>query len=373
MRKRILAGFILFLTVTTAGCWDLRDPDRLAYATTIGIDREPRDQIRLTIQLPITQNLLPPGYQSSGGGQQFSLASLKGISVDEAFHKLQTMTYRDLAVGQNKSVIVGTEAAEKDMRSLLNYLTRDAQAPPQSLVMVADGASAAEVLALRPSTQNLPGLEFFQTAQIVDKYDRTYFIPIWEFHQRLIHESKDPYAPLIAIDRKVSRYILSGLAVFSGNRLAGKLSERETQAFGMLVSLMRSGHMAFRLSSGETVTLRNVQAKTRIKVVRNQVMPEFIVRTRIRGSISEWTGGQRLIRQPELRYLQLVVARSVHRDLVRVIRKLQEYNADVINFGEQLRVQDNRFWKKADWRRIYPRVPVVVRVDVKIVSDGTMR
>ncbi|HEX2954317.1 MAG TPA: hypothetical protein VHR47_10090 [Bacillota bacterium] len=48
----------------------------------------------------------------------------------------------------------------------------------QALVMVADGSTAAEILALQPVAQNLPGLERLPLARIIDKYDRTYFIPI---------------------------------------------------------------------------------------------------------------------------------------------------------------------------------------------------
>lgn len=374
MRRGFLSLVIFFIVITISGCWDLKEVDRLAFGTTIGIDRESEDTIRVTVQIPQTQNLLPPGLRGGGGeNKQFSLSSFTGISVNSAFAKLETKSSRDLVISQNKSIIIGTAAAQNDMRTILDFLVRNAQAPPQATVMIADGATAAEVLEMKLVTEVLPGLEFVQASQNIEKYDWTYFIPIWEFHQKLNHETKDAFASVIAMDRKEKRYVQAGLAVFSGDRLAGKLSPKEAQSFGILANLMRSGQMDFKLPSGEKVTLRNVDAKTRIKIKAESNLPHFLVRTKIKASFSELTGAGKEVSQADLQYLQKTIARMVQRDLQAVIKKLQGLNSDVIDFGEQLRVQHEGLWRKLDWRKTFPKVSYRVEVKVQILSDGVMR
>jgi len=362
------------LSIAISGCWDLREVDRLAFATTIGIDRESKDTLRLTVQIPLTQSLLPPGFRGGGGeNKQFSVASFTGLSVNSAFAKLETKSTRDLVISQNKSIIIGTAAAESDMRTIVDYLVRDSQAPPQASVMIAEGATAAEVLGLKLVTEILPGLEFVQAAQSVEKYNWTYFIPIWEFHQKLIHETKDAFASLISLDRMEKRYVQAGLAAFNGDRLAGKLSPKEAQSFGIISNLMQSGHMDFELSSGDKVTLRNVKSKTRIKVKADSARPQFLVQTKMKASLSEWTGSGKEITQNDLQYLQKAVAHIAQKDLRLVIKKLQSMNSDIIDFGEQLRIQHQELWRKLDWKKVYPEVPFRVEVKVQIVSDGVMR
>lgn len=374
MRGIFVSLAIFLITLTLSGCWDLKEVDRLSFVTSIGIDRDPEETIRLTVQIPQTQNLLPPGFHSGGGGdKQFSLLSFTGISVNSAFAKMNSKSSRDLVVSQNKSIIIGTTAAQNDIPAILDFLLRNAQAPPQATVMIADGATAAEILKMTLATELLPGLEFVQAIQNTKKYNWTYFIPIWEFHQKLIHETKDAFASLIALDQKENRYVQAGLAVFSGDRLAGKLSPNETQSFGVLANLMHSAQMDFKLPSGEIITLRNVDAKTRIKVKTDSDQPQFLVRTKIKASFNEWTGVGKEVSQANLQHLQKTIARLIQRDLQAVIKKLQSLNSDVIDFGEQLRVQHEGLWKKIDWRKTFPKVPYQVEVKVQILSDGVMR
>jgi hypothetical protein len=59
---------------------------------------------------------------------------------------------------------------------------------------------------MSPIQEVLPGLQFFQASQSVVKFDRTYFISVWDFLRRVIHQPTDTYAPLLDYDSKEKRY-----------------------------------------------------------------------------------------------------------------------------------------------------------------------
>ncbi len=377
MRNPIrLLMLILITPLLLTGCWDFEEADQRGFVTTIGIDANPPAGILLSVQIPMPQKMLPPGIQGgsvSMAEKTFNTVSVTAKTVNDALLVLQTKTYRDLVVQQNKSIIIGAEAARIGVAPLLEFLTRNPKSPPQALIFITKGLSAKDLLSATPSQTILPGLMFVQTAQSIVKYDRTYFIPIWLFQQKIDHPTKDAYAPLIGFDPSEGQYIEAGLAAFTGNRMTGELTPRETQLFGMITGLLKEGGLTVSIPGG-AVTLRNSYAKSKIKVVMRRGLPDFTVQVTIQGKISELTGRGFNATSPEdFQRLERTMQNALQPELVAVIRRLQYYNSDIIDFGEQLRVQHQRVWERTDWKRTFPSVKFQVRVKVKILGNGVLR
>ena len=372
MRPRI-GCLLLFLALAAAGCWDFEEVDRRAFATTVGIDlAEGGRGVRLTVQVPIVSS--GKGGPTGGGESGFTTLGQTARTVYEAFAALQSKTSRDLVIQQNKTVVLGQAAARRSVKPLLDYLRRNPKAPPQSLVFIARRKSAAEILSFVPPKEILPASELILAGQTVPKADRVYFIPLWQFLQKLVHRSKDPYAPLIDLDRTHETFILAGIGVFAGDRLAGELDPLETQAFGILANLMKAGTMTFATPGG-MITLRNMKGRTRIKVRIERGRPFFGIETGVTAAIGEDTGGRTGLRPADYRRLEREAARALKPRLVGVVQKLQSWGADVIDLGEELRVQQPRLWEriKGSWREVYRTAPVEVKVNVCITRDGVLR
>ncbi len=368
---------VIFLSILP-GCWDLEEVDRRAFATTVGIDMTPGHQVYLTIQIPIPQKMLPPGAGGAGAtapeGKNFTTASVMGQSVNNAFDELQTKTSRRLVIQQNKSIIIGEDAARMGISELTDWFTRNAKAPPQALVFITNGKSARDILTFTSPQMVLPGLEFIATGLSTVKYDRTYFIPIWKFGQKILYKIKDAYAPLIDIGPKEGNYQISGLAVFNGSKMAGKLDAKETQCFGLLTGQLSSGGMSFGESDNLKVSFRNVQGRTEIKVIpRGGQFPNFEVKTMIAASLNERTDQKTNLDVKDIEELENRIAQSLKARLNALISKLQAFDADVIDFGEQFRIQLPEIWEETDWKGIFPKVPYEVAVKVSLEKDGVLR
>jgi spore germination protein KC len=372
LKRKFLLPFIIIATSILPGCWDFQSVDKNAFVTTIGIDRGSGNTVNLTIQVPITQNALPAEVTGVKQGKLFYLATVNAKTVNQGFDFLDTMTARTLVINQNKSVIIGEEAARNDLKPLLDFLERDPQAPMQALVFVTDGMTAEDVLKLEPVQNQLPGLMFISAEQSITKYDMTFFTKIWEIQQRLINKTKDPFAPLISIDQAHKLYVISGLAAFNGSKMAGKLTWNEAEFFGLVAGLSKSGLITFSVPDGE-LTLRNIVGHTRIKVTMQDDKPFFEVNTAIQGMISEVTNGKTLISPRETLRYQKIVAKEIRTQITDLIKKLQGLNCDIINFGEEFRVQHQDIWKKTDWKKVFPTVAFTVKVKVEISSAGSFR
>jgi spore germination protein KC len=356
-------------------CWDLEEVDRRAFATTLGIDTNPSHQFILTVQIPIPQKMLPPGTgTTAAAGKNFTLCSVRGQSIANAFRELQTETFRRLVIQQNKSIIISEDTARLGLSELMDWLTRNPKAPPQTLVFVTNGKSAKDILTFTPAQVVLPGLEFISAGLSALKYDRTYFIPVWKFQQELLYGIKDAYAPLIDVESREGNYSITGLAVFNGYKMVGKLDGKETQAFGILTNQMSSGGMSFKMPENQIISLRNVRGRSKIKVRANEGrFPIFEVKSVITGIINERTDQKTNLSPQDNRKLKKLVAQSLKQRLTVVIAKLQGYNADVLDFGEQFRIRYPALREKTNWKKIFPEVPFRVDMRVALKKDGVLR
>jgi Ger(x)C family germination protein len=258
----------------------------------------------------------------------------------------------------------------------MDWLFRFPKAPTRSLVFVAKGRTAQEILRFTPEEAVLPGLQWEMASFTNSKSNRTYFIPIRMFQQKMIHRSKDPYASLIDIDTKQGRYRIAGIAVFHGARLTGELEIPETQRFGMLSGLLQDGSMTFDISAEGSpqaaITLQSLNIDRKIQVFLRDGLPLFCIQLQLSGRLLEFVA-EGSLRSQRIARLEKILESQLRPELEATVRKLQQLKADVIDFGEKLRVQQYEYWKRINWGEIYPKAKFQVQLRVKIIQDGTMR
>ncbi|HEX7715306.1 MAG TPA: Ger(x)C family spore germination protein [Bacillota bacterium] len=296
-------------------------------------------------------------------------------SVYGAFTTLRTKTNRHLVVQQNKLIVIGEQAARKGVKSLLDWLNRTPKAPPQALIFISN-RPAVDVLGFQPSDSNMPGLDFIATKTVLKKESHTFLIPVWRFREILIDGAEDLYAPMLGLDLREGQYLQNGLAIFNGDRLVGELSRAETQSFGILTNQIKGGSISYRDGSGMwkgKFSMRNVSAKTRIKVKLNHGRPYFLIETKITGFLAELLGRDHELTPGSVNQLERVIETETRQNLIKLIGKMQRLQSDGIGFGEKLRAQHYGFWKGHNWKQLYPtsRFQVVVKADV--IRNGVTR
>src|SRR5690554_115813 len=366
---------LLLLATLSSGCWDLLEVDKRAFISTLGIDGNEEGMIFLSAQIPLPHKMLPPGATSGGEpGKQFSTINFSAESVNTALNGLQAKTYQEVVIEQTKSIVINEELARQGIAQITENFIRNPKMPPQAVIFFTSNHTAEEILSFSPVQEILPGFEFIQAAQLVIKGNWTYYTPLWEFEQKLMHKATDPFAPLINLDPKDKMFVTAGLAVFNGDRLAGKLDMAETQYFGLLAGLMQAGGLKLDLPGNKVLTLRNVRGDSKIKVSESaDGAPFFLIKTEITGTLNEITDTGEELTPAYIQNLESIAEQVLRPRLINVIKKLQNFNADIVGFGDKLRIQQQDIWQRIKWKNLYPTVPFAIQVKLKIDKDGALR
>jgi hypothetical protein len=112
-----------------------------------------------------------PSSPTSQPDKRFSTTRIAAQTVNKALNILQTETYRELVIEQNKSIIISEAAASRGIRPLIEFFIRNPKAPPQALLFIAHHHTAQDILAFPPVQETLPGLQFVGAAQSAVKYN----------------------------------------------------------------------------------------------------------------------------------------------------------------------------------------------------------
>lgn len=57
----------------------------------------------------------------------------------------------------------------------------------------------------------------------------------------------------------------------------------------------------------------------------------------------------------------------------RTLQKLQDYGADLLALGEVYRMHNPLTWEAAAWERLYPQIPIDLKVEFKMDNYGVFR
>ncbi|MGE5549258.1 MAG: Ger(x)C family spore germination C-terminal domain-containing protein, partial [Bacteroidota bacterium] len=195
------------------------------------------------------------------------------------------------------------------------------------------------------------------------------------------HEPKEPSngraeaarLPVIAYDRREKTFVPHGLGVFHGDRLAGILTSRETRMFGLFCGKARAAKLQVPMEEMGLVSFTGVSAesKTSLHTVGNRV--SFSVEVKARGHLMGMTKPLTRLGPDRTRAIAAATENAIRNEIAKMVRHLQELNADIMGFGELVRGNRPQIWHRLNWDEEFPRVPVRIRVRFTIVQAGTFR
>jgi spore germination protein KC len=380
MKKSTIYWFCRFLLILvvlfTNGCWSYHELNQLAVVAGTAIDRGRKPgTVQLTLQI-----FKPSAAQSGGGGggvgggggqqQPFIVKSRAGKTIFDAAQNFLAETDRRLYWPHNQVIILGNEQARHGVRLVLDYFIRTNEPRPTIWILVAEKKAGA-ILYAPGELEKVSAMEISQLVQAQAASSKNVMINLQDFVSRLLSKTVAPIATLIKINEVggKKRLILSGTAVFKGDRLIGILDGRQTRGLLWVQGKVKQGAVIINVPGGKA-GLEIARSRTKVKPVLLKNKFKIKVSIHEEGNLDCQMSPEELTKPDQLKSLARREATVIKNEINAALTKAKEFNADIFGFSEAIHKSNPKEWRKIKdkWDQIFPELQV--DVDVNCVIHG---
>ncbi|MBA2133895.1 Ger(x)C family spore germination protein [Capillibacterium thermochitinicola] len=368
-RKALL--FCLFPLILM-GCWNAEDINDRVLVLAAGLDQGENGRLRLSVQVPIVEELLPIFGSPQVNKGSFAVLTAEGESIIGAVPTLQSKTQRTLFFGHMKTVLIAEELAAAGLKSIIDALRRHPGVPPQAHVLLVKDEAAA-MLSHALWHKGIPGISLVTFFHAQGKRDQAFDQPVWRLVRNISLPTQDAFLPILEYDTDEETFIIEGLGVLHDDRLVGELSGEEARMFGLLSGNTRSAYLNLPISEYGWVAMRQVRAKTKIGYKKTRTGPVITIDVKAHGCLIESTKMAVRLNREDRQRIDHAVSTHLEREMRKTLQKLQGLGADLLALGEMYRVHNASTWEPSAWERIYPEIPIEVKVEFTVDNYGILR
>lgn len=409
--RRALAVLLPALLLLSTGCWDRRDPEAVAWATAVGIDKGPSGNYIFSFQIPVIT-----GAAGGSGGVQAS----KGTQVDvyavaspdlvTAMSASQAFVARRVTLVHARALIIGEDVAREDVGPAIGAATRYREFRRNLTILVSKGRAYDFLKNARPRLEANASRWYDLLQQSAQETGLVAPTRIHEFVLEMerrgvgaratlvayrpdldagseeiqMPERADGEPPPVPGDTQAGRVPriqelpveFMGTAVFKGAKLAGYLDGNETRMLALLRGDLRQAYVSLTNPHFPTrrLALRiKGEHKPHLRVKRqgNQVSVAFTVP--VEGELVSTGGdGDFITPQNEAR-LNASVAKQLQTRMEAVLEKtLHQWGTDLYYISNQLTTSFWSIpdWEAFDWGQRVSQVAFSVQVDFSVRRFG---
>lgn len=395
MTRSSVLGIVMALlpALLLSGCWSRREIESLAFVGMAGLDKgEGPNKIKLTVQLTKPFTI---GQRAAGGGgaQEKSvwIVSASAPTVFAAVRALSLRSPRRVYWAHARVIVIGEELARDGVQDIIDFPHREQEVRETAFLVVAKGASAAEVLEGEFELERLPSEAV--TTMIELAGERTSSSPdvtVHKFSEDLAEIGIEPVAERIELapsgPQAESAFIKSsrrlspeglrvgGAAAFKGYRLVGWLDRRQARGLLWLRGETRSGAIVIKCpgTPSKLLTVETSRASSSVKPRIEGGMPGFKITINQEGNIAD-TECRIQLNEEELRSINRRVATVIRNEIQSVLDLAQlGMNSDIFGFGHMIHQHFPKDWAllKDRWDEIFPTIPVEIDVRASVRRGG---
>lgn len=405
--KKILC-YILLITfiLTFTGCWGIRDISNKAFITAIGIDsvnadtklpdnkphiildggspvdskgstfpvstkgaQEKGDNDNIPPQLRVSVEIVKPALLRSNTREKSAalVSTVSGESIQDALQKLQTRISREISLSHLRVLIIGEQMAKQNFKNTFSYFEKHPEIARRLRLNFVQNGTALDILKTQPLFEKYVADELVHFSQLDDKLSLGRINPFAFFLNDMMTTNGRGLAARVTTADNGQIIDRSGSAVFHKWKLAGWLSEKETQEVNWLVGHADSAVVANTGKGIYTYWVDNF--RTSIKpVIEQKKLKKFKVSVKTGGIILQEQGKFVHLDDTEaLKSMEKVFAQTISEEIKSALHKAQkDIKVDYLGFGTKLRAQDPDLYNKIDWDKTFQDIPVEVSVDSDI-------
>lgn len=406
MRRRSRLVPLLLAALLLQGCWDRTELEERAFVMAVAIDRGQEQRYAVTVNIALPAQLAGEGG-GGGEGPGFLLTTVEAPTLTAALGLIDSYVDRQVSLLHAKAVFLGEEVARESGLESMDELVRFREARRTIFYAVTRGRAEEFLRQAEPIMEKSPH-RFIE--QMTYNYRQTGMVPASSQVQTFVTDVstgyRDPmvyYAairggaappqggedqagrpeprPATTVAGELPRrggpnMEFLGAAAFRHDKMAGVLSGDEVRLVLMIQDEFQSGvftlpdvaepekHISVRLSRSRPYGVQTDLSGDQ---------PRFRGQIALEAELLAVQSGQNYS-EPELQNrLERAFEEQLEREIRRLVRKTQEWGADIMGFGEHVagHFPTVAAWEAYRWPERYPQADITVDVAVSMRRFGT--
>ena len=365
----ILVILNLLILMTGTACSDQRILERTGFIQSTSYDLLPNGKIVYGISVPIAN----PDIDTTSLRVflKTEAASGKSARIELARH-----TNLLLVSGQLRISLFGQNLAKKGLFHYMDSLMRDPTIAEQVKIIIVEG-DANHLL-----ERNFK--EYPRTGKYVDnlikkesKGQTTPKTTIYSFTRDYYDDGIDPIAPIVK--EEADSITVNGIALFNDDRFVGKVEAENALIFAFLYGNFKEGELSVELlnepKKNTNIMLSSINSSRKLNVKHEPDGQITVnINSNVYASVLEYNGERKISNKADKVHLEQEISEIVTKRAEKIIKKLQQKNADSLGIGTHVRNgMSNSAWKKLNWKEKYPDITINCNVKFIIKEQGFLK
>ena len=387
--RAVVAAACLCAALLLSGCWDRIEVNDLAIVHGLALDKGENGQVEVTVSIAVPAQITPPGAPGGGGqGPPATNKSESGRTVYEAHERLQKMLSRQLFWAHNAVILIGQDLAREGVSEVLDFFTRSRQPRLSTIFAVTEGRAKDVLATTLPIELNVPaGIQEIERLRVAP------FVTLRTFLTRLLNDGVEPFAGLVHVTTTGApepgaigtaspaaqaqagpkQPTMKGAAVFKGSRLVSLLSDIEVHGLLWILGEYNLISINVPIEEGKWVAFYVIRQSRRLTPRVENGRLVMRVEVQVQTTLIDNQAGIDADDLTVIRRLEELLARNIEGTIRQTLRKVQQdAQSDIFGFGAEVKRSLPNAWDQVRdaWDELFPKLPVEVHVDAKILRTG---
>lgn len=372
MKKTIIFLLIIIMSINLTGCWDQKIYEKSGFVLQVGFETYNTNDMLISFTLPVVDMTAK---------ERTELIYSNGAMLREFREKARKTSAKVVEGGKIQQFLIEDSLASKGINNLFEVIERDSTDPPTAFVLITEGSSKEMFQALQ-GYGDKPVPAFYIHDLIMSNIKSSY-VPetrMFQFSTQYFSLGIDPIIPIIKLQTDKGKGVeVTGTALFSGDKLVGKIDTKETPFLLAMMGKMKGTiFISKRLTEKESennkkgcaIRINKVKRKLSVNILDNK--PVVNISLNLNAAIAEFKWNEMYDSDFE-QYVEGVISAEIKDLCEKVLKYTQEVGSDPIGIGDIIRAKHNNYWEKINWENAYKDVVFNVKVNVNISNHGVIR
>lgn len=341
----------------------------------IGIDVT-ENGFKTTVELLNNEQSGSPGGNGNSD-KKTKIYSAEGATVGEALRKLVTKSGNEPMFAHNRVIVIGEEAANRDLSDILDFFERNYDSRASQLLCVAKNTTGESVIRAKVPMDTVKSEILENMLVECSKQSLVPKVRIIDAINYIKDETSGLCIPAVKVEKngEDENFELDGCAVFGTDTTFSMYIDSETaEGISILNDKIEEGVISAALPNGQSASFYINKGRCRYKITTENGVLHYSLNVKISCDLEGVQGDEYFSTDTGVvETFQTAVGEAISKKAENTLTVLQgKHGADVVRYGKRLRNKENDLYYivKDNWGDIFPSIKLSVTADVTVRRIG---